>query len=76
MAAAGQIMALHDCLFGLMDLQSAYVPIAWKDFSKPTFKTDLWALVEDLLSKNAIPVFSEVIPDSSLASCLTSPFNK
>ena len=52
-------MALYDSLFGLMDLQSAQVLVTSNDFQEPTFKKNLCATVEDLLSMSVVPVFNE-----------------
>ena len=60
-AAAGQsgLMALYDNLFGLMDLQAAQVLVTSNDFTEPTFRENLAATAEDLLSMNVVPVFNE-----------------
>lgn len=72
-AAAGQsgLMALYDSLFSLMDLQSAQVLVTSNDFTEPTFKKNLCATVEDLLSMSVVPVFNEndAISDRSSVSC-------
>ena len=52
-------MALYDNLFGLMDLQSAQLLVTSNDFTEPTFKENLCATVEDLLSMSVVPVFNE-----------------
>ena len=63
-------MALYDSLFGLMDLQSAQVLVTSNDFVEPTFKENLCATVEDLLSMSVVPVFNEndAISDRSVSS--------
>ena len=60
-AAAGQsgLMALYDNLFGLMDLQAAQVLVTSNDFHEPTFRENLAATAEDLLSMSVVPVFNE-----------------
>lgn len=52
-------MALYDNLFGLMDLQAAQVLVTSNDFHEPTFRENLAATAEDLLSMSVVPVFNE-----------------
>lgn len=52
-------MALYDNLFGLMDLQAAQVLVTSNDFTEPSFRENLAATAEDLLSMNVVPVFNE-----------------
>ncbi|KAK9823707.1 hypothetical protein WJX72_004820 [[Myrmecia] bisecta] len=60
-AAAGQsgLMALYDSLFSMMDIQAAQVLVTANDFSDPSFRANLSATAEDLLSMNVVPVFNE-----------------
>lgn len=52
-------MALYDSLFNMMDLQAAQVLVTSHDFNEPSFRKNLAASAEDLLSMNVVPVFNE-----------------